>query len=256
MAYLDGRAWRRAEENRVDLAKIKSIVPVLETPHDSGFEIESNAIARYGTRLKADNPLYGSSHVMLELTGFLSVAAGTRLKADNPLYGSSHIDYILHAVKTKKNSYKTLITAEYTSVKVELAPNFEMGVSNKPLEFIKMKPTGKVPVVETPDGPVFESSAIARYGKTIDFHPPPINFGDPLKIVILGLNELFICCCSYSPEALKADNLLYGPHTAVQWIDFASFEIDANILAFYRPKIGRAVYLPLAIYIQIKFCFD
>ncbi|KAF3947738.1 hypothetical protein CMV_026163 [Castanea mollissima] len=30
-----------------------------------------------------------------------------------------------------------------------------------------------------------------------------------------------------------------------QWIDFASFEIDANILAFYGPKIGRAVYLPL-----------
>ena len=29
--------------------------------------------------------------------------------------------------------------------------------------------------------------AIARYGRTIDFHPPQINFGDPLKIVILGL---------------------------------------------------------------------
>ena len=29
--------------------------------------------------------------------------------------------------------------------------------------------------------------AIARYGRTIDFHPPPINFGDPLKTVILGL---------------------------------------------------------------------
>ncbi|KAL4654974.1 hypothetical protein ACB092_01G418600 [Castanea dentata] len=67
---------------------------------------------------------------------------------------------ILHAVKTKKNSYKTLITAEYTSVKVELAPNFEM------------------------------------------------------------------------------------VHIQ-QWIDFASFEIDSNILAFYGPKIGRAVYLPL-----------
>ncbi|KAF3947740.1 hypothetical protein CMV_026164 [Castanea mollissima] len=65
---------------------------------------------------------------------------GTRLKADNPLYGSSRIDYILHAVKMKKNSYKTLITAEYTS-------------------FIKMKPSRKVP----PDGPVFESNAIARY---------------------------------------------------------------------------------------------
>ena len=42
-------------------------------------------------------------------------------------------------------------------------------------------------MVEIPDGPVFESNAIARYGKTIDFHPPTINFGDPLKIVILGL---------------------------------------------------------------------
>nr|POF19824.1 elongation factor 1-gamma [Quercus suber] len=75
---------------------------------------------------------------MLEPMGLLSVAAGTRLKADNPLYGSSHIDYILHAVKTKKNLYKTLINVEYT-VKVELAPNFEMGVSNKPPVFIKMK---------------------------------------------------------------------------------------------------------------------
>ena len=42
-------------------------------------------------------------------------------------------------------------------------------------------------MVEIPDGPVFKSNAIARYGKTIDFHPPTINFGDCLKIVILGL---------------------------------------------------------------------
>ena len=34
--------------------------------------------------------------------------------------------------------------SEYTSVKVELAKIFEMGVSNKPPEFIKMKPPGKV----------------------------------------------------------------------------------------------------------------
>ncbi|KAF3952845.1 hypothetical protein CMV_021645 [Castanea mollissima] len=33
-----------------------------------------------------------------------------------------------------------------------------------------------------------------------------------------------------------------------QWIDIASFEIDANILAFCRPKIGRAVYLPLTLH--------
>ena len=38
-----------------------------------------------------------------------------------------------------------------------------------------------------------------------------------------------------------------------QWIDFASFEIDANILAFYRPKIGRAAYLPLVSCILFYF---
>ena len=42
-------------------------------------------------------------------------------------------------------------------------------------------------MVEIHDGPVFESNAIACYGKTIDFHPPTINYVDPLKIVILGL---------------------------------------------------------------------
>ena len=60
--------------------------------------------------------------------------------------------------------------------------------------------------VEIPDGPVFESNALARYGKTIYFHPPTINFGDHLKIVILG-----------SPEALKADNPLYGSFQIDDW---------------------------------------
>ena len=32
----------------------------------------------------------------------------------------------------------------YTTVKVEVDKNFEMVVSNKPPEFIKMKPPGKV----------------------------------------------------------------------------------------------------------------
>ncbi|PRQ20567.1 putative thioredoxin-like protein [Rosa chinensis] len=39
-----------------------------------------------------------------------------------------------------------------------------MGVSNKTPQFLKMNPIGKVPVLETPDSPVFESNAIARYG--------------------------------------------------------------------------------------------
>ncbi|GAB4846807.1 hypothetical protein Ancab_025812 [Ancistrocladus abbreviatus] len=121
---------------------------------------------------------------------------------------------VLHAGKTNKNGFKTLIVAEYTGVEVELAENFEMGVSNKTPEFIKMNPIRKVPVLETPDGPIFESNAIARY-----------------------------------VTRLKADNPLHGSSLIEyghieQWIDFATLEIDANTLRWYIPRIGRAVFLP------------
>ncbi|XP_062153797.1 elongation factor 1-gamma-like [Alnus glutinosa] len=123
---------------------------------------------------------------------------------------------VLHAGNTNKNAYKALIVAAYSGVNVELAKNFEMGVSNKTPEFQKMNPIGKVPVLETPDGPVFESNAIARY-----------------------------------VTRLKADNPLYGSSLIEcahieQWIDFASLEIDANILRWFIPRVGFAVYLPPA----------
>ncbi|XP_020221597.1 elongation factor 1-gamma [Cajanus cajan] len=121
---------------------------------------------------------------------------------------------ILHATKTNKNAYKTLIAAEYTGVQVELAPNFEMGVSNKTPEFLKMNPIGKVPVLETPHGPVFESNAIARY-----------------------------------VARFKGDNILYRSSPIDnaridQWIDFSSLEIDANLMKLYLPRLGFAPYLP------------
>ncbi|KAJ4713755.1 elongation factor 1-gamma-like [Melia azedarach] len=123
---------------------------------------------------------------------------------------------VLHAGNTNKNAFKTLITAEYSGVKVELVKNFEMGVSNKTSEYLKMNPIGKVPVLETPDGPIFESNAIARY-----------------------------------VARLKADNPLLGSSLIdyahiEQWIDFASLEIDTNILRWFIPRVGFAVYLPPA----------
>lgn len=51
---------------------------------------------------------------------------------------------VLHAGNNNKNAYKALIAAEYSEVKVELVPEFEMGVSNKTPEFLKMNPIGKV----------------------------------------------------------------------------------------------------------------
>ncbi|XVF68281.1 hypothetical protein PTKIN_Ptkin10aG0192400 [Pterospermum kingtungense] len=122
---------------------------------------------------------------------------------------------VLYAGKTNKNGYKTLIAAEYSGVEVKLVENFEMGVSNKTPEFLKMNPIGKVPVLETPDGPIFESNAIARY-----------------------------------VARLKAENPLCGSTLfdyghIEQWIDFASMEIDANIARWFYPRMFGG-YLPPA----------
>lgn len=123
---------------------------------------------------------------------------------------------ILHAGNPNKNAWKALIAAEYCGVKVELVKEFQMGVSNKTPEFLKMNPMGKVPVLETPDGCVFESNAIARY-----------------------------------VTKLKPENSLFGSSPidyahVEQWIDFAALEVDANIGRWLYPRYGFAVYLPPA----------
>ncbi|CAI9115094.1 OLC1v1015928C1 [Oldenlandia corymbosa var. corymbosa] len=122
----------------------------------------------------------------------------------------------IHATSGNKNVFKALIAAEYSDVKVELAKDFQMGVTNKTPEFLKMNPLGKIPVLETPEGPVFESNAIARY-----------------------------------VTKLKADNPLFGSTLIEygqieQWIDFATTEIDANTGRWLYPRLGYQVYLPPA----------
>ncbi|XP_045825550.1 elongation factor 1-gamma-like [Trifolium pratense] len=120
---------------------------------------------------------------------------------------------ILHANQGNKNAYKTLITAEYVGVEVQLVPDFQMGVSNKTPQFLKMNPIGKVPVLETPDGSIFESNAITRY------------------VARLGENNLF----GSSPiDQAHVD----------QWIDFSSLEIDNNIMKLYSPIRGFSPYFP------------
>ena len=51
---------------------------------------------------------------------------------------------VLQAGRTNKNAFKALIAAEYTGVKVELFKEFEVGVSNRTTEFLKMNPIGNV----------------------------------------------------------------------------------------------------------------
>ncbi|XP_019176719.1 PREDICTED: elongation factor 1-gamma 2-like [Ipomoea nil] len=123
---------------------------------------------------------------------------------------------VLHSPNENKNAFKALIVAEYCGVKVELTKNFQMGVSNKTPEFLKMNPIGKVPVLETPDGPIFESNAIARYVAKV-----------------------------------KPDNPLFGSSLIEyghieQWTDFAATEIDANTAKWLYPRLGFVIYLPPA----------
>ncbi|XP_076886898.1 elongation factor 1-gamma-like [Bidens hawaiensis] len=120
---------------------------------------------------------------------------------------------VMHVGKPNKNALKVLIAAEYVGVEVKCPENFEMGVSNKTPEFLNMNPLGKVPVLETPDGVIFESNAITRY-----------------------------------VARLKTDIALFGSSPIEygqieQWIDFASMEIDLNLLTWLRQIIGLDNYV-------------
>ncbi|EFJ14564.1 hypothetical protein SELMODRAFT_156635 [Selaginella moellendorffii] len=111
-----------------------------------------------------------------------------------------------------KNAHKVLIVAEIVGVKVDLVPDFEMGVSNKTPEFLKLNPLGKVPVLETPDGPISESNAIARYVAN-------------LKGKLTG-------------------STLYQTALVDQWIDFATTEVDTSLGRWLYPRFGYLPYAP------------
>jgi len=74
----------------------------------------------------------------------------------------SSTTYTLLAYPGNINAQKALIAAKYGGITIDYPP-FAMGTQNKTPEFLAKNPTGQVPVLDTPDGPVFESNAIAKY---------------------------------------------------------------------------------------------
>eukprot|EP01099_Mayorella_cantabrigiensis_P007537 TRINITY_DN669_c0_g3_i1.p1 TRINITY_DN669_c0_g3~~TRINITY_DN669_c0_g3_i1.p1 ORF type:complete len:411 (+),score=117.53 TRINITY_DN669_c0_g3_i1:72-1304(+) len=68
----------------------------------------------------------------------------------------------LLAPKDNLRSKKILVTAKYLGVDIETV-DFKMGTDNKTKEFLQLNPLGKVPVLKTPEGPIFESHAILRF---------------------------------------------------------------------------------------------
>jgi hypothetical protein len=56
-----------------------------------------------------------------------------------------------------------LIAAQYAGISIDV-PAFEFAKDNETADFKAKFPTQKVPALDTPNGPIFESNAMARYG--------------------------------------------------------------------------------------------
>eukprot|EP01125_Pyxidicula_operculata_P014929 TRINITY_DN502_c0_g1_i1.p1 TRINITY_DN502_c0_g1~~TRINITY_DN502_c0_g1_i1.p1 ORF type:complete len:143 (-),score=38.94 TRINITY_DN502_c0_g1_i1:435-833(-) len=58
---------------------------------------------------------------------------------------------------------KAEIAGKFGGVEIEYAKDFEFRVTNKTPEYYLKNPNGQVPTLDTPDGAIWESNAIAYY---------------------------------------------------------------------------------------------
>ncbi|OQR90546.1 elongation factor 1-gamma [Achlya hypogyna] len=122
------------------------------------------------------------------------------------------MSYTLYAPQAGSRAFKILIAAEYNGVDLNVPEKFVMGVDNKTPEFLALNPLGKVPVLATPEGPIYESNAIARY-----------------------------------VARLRADTGLtgktfYESGQVDQWVDFVTNEMETPLAALMYPIFGYAKY--------------
>jgi len=116
------------------------------------------------------------------------------------------------------NVFKSLITAKYVGgVELKLGENFQMGVTNKTPEYMAKQPMGQVPLLETPEGPLFESMSIARF------------------VARSGSNSAAIYGSS-----------TYQTSVIDQWIDFTR-SIEPNVAQWLYPLVGYGEFVPTAI---------
>jgi len=58
---------------------------------------------------------------------------------------------------------KAAIAGKFGGIEIEFAPGFELGKTNKTEEYLLKNPAGEVPTLDTPEGSIFESNAIAYF---------------------------------------------------------------------------------------------
>jgi elongation factor 1-gamma len=117
---------------------------------------------------------------------------------------------------------KCLIAAQYAGVAEQIEfVNVQMGVDNRTPEFLAKFPLGKVPALETPEGPIFESDAILRY--------------------ITGLNT--------SKNLFGATG--YQQAVTQQWLDFVANELEPFVLMLLLPHFNITTFNE-AVYTKAK----
>jgi len=110
--------------------------------------------------------------------------------------------------------WKAIIAGKFNGIEINY-PAFNFGVDNKTPEFLKKFPLGKVPVLDTPDGPIFESNAIAKY------------------VASLGKNKLL-------------GNTPYESALIDQWIHYCTNEIEVPGGIWLGPIFGYLTEVPAA----------
>jgi len=102
--------------------------------------------------------------------------------------------------------WRTQIAAKYNGVDIQVVSNVD--VNSK--ESLSKNPVGKAPTLETPEGPLFEANAIARY------------------VARLGKNALY-------------GSSHYEHGLVDQWIDFSTGEVELPGTVWIYPILG---YIP------------
>jgi len=74
------------------------------------------------------------------------------------------MSYRIYAYPNNIGANKSLIAANFGNIKIDYPSDFKMGTDNKSEHYLKtINPTGQVPALQTPDGPIWESNAMALY---------------------------------------------------------------------------------------------
>jgi len=113
----------------------------------------------------------------------------------------------LYTTPNNPRGSKALIAAKYSGVEVQEI-HVKIGEQTQSSDFLAKNPVGKVPVLETPEGFIFESNAITRYVARLDSNTP-----------LFGANE-------------------YESGLVDQWLDFALSEIELPMKVWLFPIFG------------------